>query len=294
MKLTSKIGCLLSIGLLCSTMIPGTEYCVHAAEKTWQEAYLAVIENYSPDSHPNASFQMYYVDGDAIPELYVDAGEFVEGLLLYTYYENEAVLCKEDSYRGSTYFYSSKNGIFREYYAVNAGAEAHEQLLKLENGTISMLYNFCHDTRELHDETLDDYYINDEKVTKEAYESKITEVESEYSLSLDFQVTATQYTYDEMKQYLLDTMESEENGTTTSLVSTETTTTQSTTTTVSESSTQVNTTQTNTTTVSTATTTTHTTSAESTSPNTGEHGIAALSLAGMAALLGSLLCRKRK
>ncbi len=186
--------------LIMSISVAGVN--VYAAEKSWQEAYLDVIDN----SHDDASaYLLCNIDDNEIPELYL-WDNTKHHYVLYTYYDGKSVLCDEWDMRESMWIYDNKNGGFWSTRKSNA-LYYYLILSKLENGSCSELYTFCIDRSEMPTEK---YLINDEDVGKEEYERKMAELEENYSLSSDFQVNGKlSQTYDDMKKYLLDSIESE-------------------------------------------------------------------------------------
>lgn len=182
-------------------------YNVYALNDSWKEDYLGVIANYSPETHPDAVFKLYYVNDDDVPELYVDTGYFAEGVKLYTYYDEQPVLCFEASYRCTLWLHSSKNGYFSDSYGVSAGYETFYNIIKLENGVCNKEYEFYHDGRIMADSTHDIYTINGEEVSQEEFESREEKMKAEYSLVSDYsdyinQDPANKYSYDEIYKYL--------------------------------------------------------------------------------------------
>lgn len=206
MKFICKIRCMFVVGLMLIMTITKMDINVFASEKTWQEEYLGVIDNNSLHDDSSA-YLLYYIDDDEIPELYMwDNGHQVYAL--YTCYEGEPILCNTWRDRESIWFYSDRNGYFWSTYTTNA-AYQYNIFYKLENGSCNDIYSFCIDRSEM---PVEKYLINDENVGKEEYERKMAELESEYQLSSEFQINGTlNQTYDEIKQYLLDSMESENN-----------------------------------------------------------------------------------
>ncbi|MCM1008769.1 MAG: LPXTG cell wall anchor domain-containing protein [Ruminococcus flavefaciens] len=184
------------------TSAPG--YNAYASKDSWQKDYLEVIANYSPESYPDATFELFYINEDDIPELYVETGDFAEGVKLYTYYDNQPVLCLEASYRCTLWLHSSKNGYFSEAYGVSAGYETFYNIIKLENGICNRIYEFYHDGRIMADSTHDIYTINGEEVSQEEFESREAEMNAEYSLISDYidRDPVNKYSYYDMYKYL--------------------------------------------------------------------------------------------
>ena len=170
-----------------------------ASEKTWQESYLELIDNQSHDD--SSAYLLCYIDNDDIPELYMWDNEH-HFYSLYTYYGE----CNRWSEKESMWIYNNKSGYFWSTYSTNA-AYQYNIFYKLENGLCNEIYTFCIDRSEMPTEK---YLINDEDVGKEEYERKMAELNSDYPLSSEFQVNGKlSQTYAELKQYLLDSMETE-------------------------------------------------------------------------------------
>lgn len=196
--------------------ITTTNINVAAAEETWQEAYIEVIKESQNDS---SAYLLHYIDDDEIPELYMWDNQH-QCYALYTYYE-ESILCNKWRDRESIWFYSDRNGYFWSTYSTNA-AYRYTILHKLENGSCSDVYSFCIDRSDM---PIEKYLINDEDVGKEEYERKMTELESKYPLSTDFQMNGKlNQTYDEIREYLLNSMKNENNGESDEQITTEQTT----------------------------------------------------------------------
>lgn len=175
---------------------------VSAAEKSWQEAYLEVIDDSQDDS---SAYLLCYIDNDEVPELYMwDNSKHL--YTLYTYYDGKSILCDNWADRESMWIYNNKNGCFWSTRKSNA-TRPYIILQKLENGSCSEPYQFCIDRSET---DVEKYLINDEDVGQEEYERKMSELEADYPLSNDFQVNGKlPQTYDEIRQYLQGLIESE-------------------------------------------------------------------------------------
>lgn len=187
---------------------------VFASEKNWQESYLELLDNQI--NNDSSAYLLCYIDNDDIPELYMwDNGQ--QCYALYTYY-GESILCNTWRNRESMWIYNDKNGYFWATYSTNA-AYQYNIFYKLENGSCNEIYSFCIDRSEM---PIEKYLINDEDVGLEEYELRMTELESDYPLSSEFQVNGKlSQTYTEVKQYLLDSMEAESNNDTDEPITTE-------------------------------------------------------------------------
>lgn len=132
---------------------------------------------------------------------------------MYTYYDGKAVLCGEFSYKTTLLFYPTEDGYFLSSVTESA-IWSYNDFYKLEDGSCTVLYSFCHD---LSDEENGVYKINDVVVSKEEYENKMTEIEAEYPILWDYTINRKLgYSYDEIRQYLLNSMEEQTVATTTS------------------------------------------------------------------------------
>lgn len=192
------------VAVFCFTMIFNcTE--AFAAETKWQESYIEVIEN-RPEregTSTSSSYCLYNIDDDEIPELLMwDSSNYVQAL--YTYYDGKAILCDEFSYKTTLLFYSTEDGYFWSSVTESA-IWSYNNFYKLEDGSCTVLYSFCHD---LSDEENGVYKINDVVVSKEGYENKMTEIEAEYPILWEYTINIKLgYSYDEIRQYLLNSME---------------------------------------------------------------------------------------
>lgn len=203
MKFIGKIKYIFIAGLML-IMIIISNINVFATEKTWQDSYLKIIDNQLQDN--SSAYLLCYIDDDEIPELYMWDNEH-QVYALYTYHE-EAILCNTWRDRESIWIYNNRSGYFWSTYSTNA-AYQYNIFYKLENGSCNEIYSFCIDRSE---ESTEKYLINDEDVGKEEYERKMAELESEYPLSSEFQINGKlNQTYAEIRQYLLDSMETDSN-----------------------------------------------------------------------------------
>ncbi len=204
MKFIGKIMRMLIVGIMSVTTIAAANINAFASEQTWQEAYLELIKESQNDS---SAYLLHYIDDDEIPELYMWDNQY-QCYALYTYNGNEPVQCSTWGNKESIWFYSDRNGYFWSTYTTNASYQ-YNVFHELKAGLCNDVYSFCIDRSEMPTEK---YLINDEDVGKEEYERKMTELESEYPLSIDFQINGTlNQTYDEIRQYLLNSMKSENN-----------------------------------------------------------------------------------
>lgn len=150
-----------------------------------------------------SSYSLNYIDNDDIPELYIWDGKTFQSLYSYN---NEAVLCKELSYRGTIWALNG-SGYFWTADSSNAAYQYYD-FHKLEGGSCDTVYSFCIDRSDM---PVEKYLINDEEVSKEEYESKMAECEAECPLSDEYMINYIineTYSYDEIMQYLLDSSES--------------------------------------------------------------------------------------
>lgn len=216
MKLIRKIRYMFVVSLLIMIMTIISNINVFASEKTWQESYLELLDNQLHDD--SSAYLLCYINNDEIPELYMWDNEH-QCYALYTYY-GKAILCSTWRDRESMWIYNNKSGYFWSTYSTNA-AYQYKIFYKLENGSCNEIYSFCIDRSEM---PIEKYLINDEDVGREEYERKMTELESEYPLSSEFQVNGKlSQSYAEIRQYLLDSMEAESNNETDEPITTETT-----------------------------------------------------------------------
>ncbi len=268
MKLISKMCYLIIASILFCNVTLTTRGIVFAAENTWQNAYMEVIEstvNADSSDIDYSAFSLMYIDSDNIPELFVWDGKTYQTLYSYN---SEATLCKELSYRG-TVWSISESGCFWTSDGSNAEYEYYN-FHRLENGLCNVLYSFCIDRSEVPTEK---FLINNEEVDAEEYKTKIGELELICPLSPEYIINVNlKYSYDEIKQYLTEAFETSTTITQPTTTST-TTTTQPTTTSTTETITTVDgneperTTSTTTATTSTETTTSATETTATTTTN---------------------------
>lgn len=218
-----SISFIIAIYICCFTLNISN---IFAIEDTWQNVFLDLIDNY-PENNGNSTSSAYLlcnIDDDEIPELYMwDSSRYTYAL--YTQYEGKAILCDEFSYKSAQVIYSDKSGYFWSSVTENANL-LYNIFYKLDNGSCSIVYSFCHD---LSDEVNGKYMIDNKEVSKGEFESIFTDIEAKYPISnIEYMVNGKlEYTYDEIKQYLNDSMNNQSTAviTTVSKITTTTTTT---------------------------------------------------------------------
>lgn len=294
MKVVNKTGCMILTGIMCfSALNVGNAF---ADENTWQKAYMQVIDENINTEKEYYSYSLAYIDDDEIPELLIYAND--NSYSLYTFYNGQADLCENWTYRSTTKFCTDKSGYC--WISVNENGYVHySTFYRLENGSFNPLYVFCTDNGEFvdGDETAAvKYSINDEYVSEEEYGLKMAELEA-YS---DFAVQGKlEYSYDGIRQYLIgDETQAEETtqatddnvyeDTTTTAVPSTTAVPDETTQSVSDSTTATSANST-----SAATSTASTTSDKTSSPKTGDKGMYAV-IAGCFALITVCLSKNKK
>ncbi len=202
MKLISKMYLVIASILFCNVTLT-TRGIVFAAENTWQNAYMEVIEstvNADSSDIDHSAFSLMYIDSDNIPELFAWDGKTYQTLYSYN---SEATLCKELSYRG-TVWSISESGCFWTSDGSNAEYEYYN-FHSLENGLCNVVYSFCIDRSEAPTEK---FLINNEEVNAEEYKTKISELELICPLSPEYIINVNlKYSYDEIKQYLTEAFE---------------------------------------------------------------------------------------
>ena len=182
---------------------------VFAAEITWEEAYLKAMDSYQQNNKISCECRLIYLDDDDIPEFYIgDPMEMWYGGL-YSFSDGKLIKLREFGFRDFFSAYSEKSGIFRnDYYIERSGSKTGIKFIKMENYSLTILDELSHDVIN------DIYEVNGEAVDKKTYNNKI----AEYSL---VDITSDYLTYDEMKKYLLDSMENENSNETETQVTTE-------------------------------------------------------------------------
>ena len=196
------IGSFTAVAMFC---LIATCTQVSATERKWQELYIEVIENRpeKAETSTSSSYLLYNIDDDEIPELLIwDSSKYIYAL--YTCYDGETVLCDEFSNKNMLLFYPLK-GCF--WSSVTEYAKLiYSDFYRLDDGSCTKLYSFCHD---LSDEENGIYKINGKVVSREEYENKMAELEAEYPMSWEeFMINGKlEYNYDEIIQYLLNSME---------------------------------------------------------------------------------------
>lgn len=303
MNFANKISGMILTGIMCFSAVSTLNFDnVLGAENTWQESYLEVIDENIEAGTEYYSYSLSYIDDDEIPELLIYGNN--NYYLLYTFYDGQADLCENWTYRSTTKFCTDKSGYC--WISVNENGYVHySTFYRLESGSFNRLYVFCTDQSEFVNGTDSDetpavkYSINDEYVSEEEYELKIAELE-EYS---DFAVQGIlEYSYDEIRQYLLDSMKNETQveettqATDDNVYEDTTTTAVSSTVAVSDETTQSasNTTASSTNSTSVSTSTVSTTSEKTSSPKTGDKGMYAWIISCFALITACLSKNKKK
>lgn len=274
-------------------LAPFAAFNVSASDKTWQEAYLEAMDEYSQLQTEYCECRLLYLNDDEIPELYIGDPMVCWYGGLYSYADGDLIKLRDFGFKDFFCAYSEKNGIFRnDYFIEPAGSKTGIKFVKMDNFNLTVLDELSHDIVN------DIFEVNGETVDKETYYKKISEYSfthvdtrnlfdsSEYEYSFT-DIALNYMTYDEMKQYLIDSMESSNTEDTTPTEG------------VSESENSTSTSiiidkiKTETTTLSTETTT-KISNTKPGSPKTGDHGIASVSFAGIAAILTAIIISKRK
>lgn len=205
MSIRNKIIGFITSASICAMLFP---FNVFAAEKTWQEAYLEAMDNYSQNNKSSCECRLVYLDNDDIPEFYI--GDPMECWFggLYTYNNGDLVHLRDFAFRDFFSAYSEKNGIFRNnYHITRAGEIRGINFVKMEDCSLTVLDELSYDSVN------DEYKVNGEVVSKEIYDNKISEysfshvTNSALSDGSTTDISSEYLTYDEMKQYLLDSAE---------------------------------------------------------------------------------------
>lgn len=167
------------------------DYYDHIASSTfgkgydsWNEGYLAYLEEKMPEDMMDMSFALIYVDDDDVPELVIDSGfeaggcqilSFYDGTvrelqtarLYFTYIEKSGLLNNSEGHMGYYYDYVYKldKGLWKlvlggDYYELDENATEEDQMYNEETGRF----------RTLH------YSIDGEETDEETYMSRLGEV----------------------------------------------------------------------------------------------------------------------
>ena len=293
-KINKFLTCLLFTAISIASF---TVFNVSASEKSWQEAYLEAMDEFSQNQTEYCECRLLYLNEDEIPELYIgDPMVFWYGGL-YSYSNGDLIKLKDFGFKDFFSAYSERNGIFRnDYFIEKAGSKIGINFIKMEDFSLTVIDELSHDIVN------DIYEVNGEPVDKETYDNKISEYSfthvnkrdlfdsSEYKYSFT-DITSNYMTYDEMKQYLIDSMEVANTDDTTPTESVSKSENLTTTSANIDNTTISNTTLSTETTVKTSATTTNT---KSGSPKTGDNGITAAFLTGIAAIGTALIMRNKK
>ena len=209
-KINKFLTCLLFTAISIASF---TVFNVSASEKSWQEAYLEAMDEFSQNQTEYCECRLLYLNEDEIPELYIgDPMVFWYGGL-YSYSNGDLIKLKDFGFKDFFSAYSERNGIFRnDYFIEKAGSKIGINFIKMEDFSLTVIDELSHDIVN------DIYEVNGETVDKETYDNKISEYSfthvntadlfdsSEYKYSFT-DITSNYMTYDEMKQYLIDSME---------------------------------------------------------------------------------------
>ncbi len=105
---------------------------VFAVEKTWQEAYLEVMDSYEPYDKSFCECRLVYLDDDDIPEFYMGdpLNEWYGGI--YSFSGGELIKLRDFGFRDFFSAYSEKSGIFRnDYYIEKSGSKTGIKFIKM-------------------------------------------------------------------------------------------------------------------------------------------------------------------
>jgi hypothetical protein len=141
---------------------------------SWNEAYLAYLDESMPEEISDMSFALIYVDDDDVPELVVDTGfeaggcqilSYYDGTvrvlqtsrLYFTYIEKSGLLCNSEGHMGYYYDYvlkldkgQWKNELLGDYYELDENAT--EDMYNEETGRFRTLH-YTIDGEETDEET---------------------------------------------------------------------------------------------------------------------------------------------
>lgn len=147
---------------------------------SWQEGYLAYLNENKPNSNVNPSYALINVDGDDIPELVCDTEFESEGCRILTYYdgqvndlqttrlhftyiEKSGLLCNDGGFMGYyfDYVYSLEKGMWKlcfegDYYEIDESYDNYDE----ETGRFHTLH----------------YVVNGEELDEQTYLSRLNEV----------------------------------------------------------------------------------------------------------------------
>ena len=150
---------------------------------SWNEGYMAYLDQNMPEDVSEMSFALIYVDDDDVPEMVVDTGfeaggcqilsfydgtvrELQTGRLHFTYIEKSGLLCNSEGHMGYYYDYVYKldKGLWKlvlagDYYELDENA-SDDEMYNEETGRF----------RTLH------YAINGEETDEETYMVRLKEV----------------------------------------------------------------------------------------------------------------------
>ena len=148
-----------------------TQQTQNTSEEGWKQAYLSCVEE-CKGRHPNdsewLSFWLVDIDGDAIPELYIDEGSTAAGSNLYIY--NDGQVKSVSMWSGGLMYKKGANS-----FVDTGGSQGyyHSIFYTIKDGEIVQLGKS--DLTQLPDENneiKETYAWNDKKVSKEEYDKE--------------------------------------------------------------------------------------------------------------------------
>ena len=166
-KINKFLTCLLCTAISIASF---TVFNVSASEKSWQEAYLEAMDEFSQNPKEYCECRLLYLNEDEIPELYIgDPMGFWYGGL-YSYSNGDLIKLKNFGFKDFFSAYSERNGIFRnDYFIEKAGSKIGINFIKMEDFSLTVIDELSHDIVN------DIYEVNGEPVDKETYDNKISE-----------------------------------------------------------------------------------------------------------------------
>lgn len=208
MKFMCKVSRILIVCSLLVMIVTAMNFNTFADEKKWQEAYLEVMDGYTNKSKEYCDCCLVLLDDDDIPEFYIGDPYDQKFGGLYTYSDGKSVKLRDFGFRDFFSAYGEKSGIFRNnYYLEASGSKTGIKFINMDKDTKTDKYILTVLDEFTHDVVNDIYEVNGKVADKETYDKKI----AEYTLT---DVASDYLTYDEMRKYLLDSIDKENNSST--------------------------------------------------------------------------------
>ncbi len=185
---------------------------ISASDKSYCNTYADFLRFYISDFSTTPKFQMGYIDEDDIPELFIiDGNGHVNGVKIYTYYNNNVKEVEEFGSYGSMSYAPMKNF----FVSSNSGMGAsYNTFYSLHLGNEEVIHDFC-----LYEDFVGEDYtlttlecsIDGVEVSEEEYDRELEKAYEEISATINYD-TAYEINEENIRSRVLALLETEDGG----------------------------------------------------------------------------------